>query len=391
MLAGVRVLDFGRYVAGPWCAAMLGDHGADVIRIEKREGSEDRHVMPVTEDGSGALFLQCNRNKRSMTLNLSDPGARDIVARLVASADVVIANLPRQALEAAGLDFASLSRLQPDIVSCAVSAFGDSGPLQAAVGFDGVAQAMSGAPYLSGTHGIPHRAQVNWVDFGTAAHCAFAIMLALMERQRTGKGQEISSSLLANALAFGNCMLMEQALTGIDRPPLGNRSASSAPTDIFQTLDGAILTQVVSNPLFRRWTRIVGREEWLDDDRFRDDRARGEHGEVLCAEMARWCATRTTEAALAILNEQKIPASPVLTPQQALDHPQVAAIAPFYMVADGDTGRHAPIAKAPFALNGQVPPLRSPAPALGAHTDEILGSLGYSAAEIAGFRDSKVV
>ena len=168
VLEGVRVLDFGRYIAGPYCACLLGDMGADVIRVEKTHGSEDRWVAPIAEGGEGGLFMQVNRNKRGLTLNPMKPEGRDVVRRLAATADVVVANLPDPALTAMGLDYTSLAAVKPDIILTSVSAFGAGGPSSEKVGFDGIGQAMSGAMYLSGRPGEPTKSYVPYVDFTTA-------------------------------------------------------------------------------------------------------------------------------------------------------------------------------------------------------------------------------
>ena len=187
-LTGIRVLDFGRYIAGPYCAALLADYGADVIRIEAPGGNDDRYTVPVAEDGSGAMFMQMNRAKRGLTLKPGSPEGREIVRRLVETADVVIANLPHDVLVKLGLDYDSLSAINPRIILATASAFGSEGPLASRVGFDAVGQAMSGTVHLTGTPDQPYRAQVNYVDFGTALHCAFGIMLALRTREATGEG-----------------------------------------------------------------------------------------------------------------------------------------------------------------------------------------------------------
>ena len=152
VLKGIKVLDFGRYIAGPFCATLLGDLGAEVIRIEKVDGSEDRFLSPITDEGDGALFLQLARNKQSMTLNPMKPEGREIVKKLVATADVVVANLPPDTLEALGLDYESLATIKPDIILTMISAFGRGGPYSNRVGFDGLGQAMSGNMYLSLIH-----------------------------------------------------------------------------------------------------------------------------------------------------------------------------------------------------------------------------------------------
>jgi crotonobetainyl-CoA:carnitine CoA-transferase CaiB-like acyl-CoA transferase len=212
LLDGVRILDFGRYIAAPWCAALLGDLGAEVIRIEKRTGGEDRTLMPVTSDGDGALFLQVGRNKRGMTLDPRTEDGREIVRRLVASADVVVVNLPPSGLRSLGLDYESVRRIRPDIILTTVTAYGNGGPQSDRVGFDGVAQALSGAMHLTGPADRPMKAIVSYADFGTATLAALGTLAALMHRERTGEGQHVDGSLLATALTFSNASLIEQAV-----------------------------------------------------------------------------------------------------------------------------------------------------------------------------------
>ena len=281
VLDGVRVLDFGRYIAGPFCAALLADLGADVVRVEKVRGGEDRFLVPLTPAGDGALFMQVNRNKRGMTLNPLKPEGRAVLSRLVEGADVVVANLPDPALRALGLDHASLAAVNDRVVLTSVSAFGAGGPYSDKVGFDGVGQAMSGSMYLSGQPGQPTKSYVPWVDFATALSATVGTLAALMARERTGRGQEVRGSLLGAALTVANAALIEQAVHAPDRVASLNRSQVSAPSDTHRTRDGWILVQTIGQPLFEKWAALVGVPEWVDDPRFRDDMARGDHGEVI--------------------------------------------------------------------------------------------------------------
>ena len=289
VLDGIRVLDFGRYIAGPFCAALLGDLGAEVIRIERIGGGEDRSFIPVGagEDGGGAMFLAMNRNKLGMTLDPAAPKGREIVRKLVATADVVVANLPPAVLRSLELDLDSLRRTKPDIILTTVTGFGAGGPLSHKHGFDGIGQAMSGAVYLSGFPEQPIASKVPWVDFGTACLSAFGTMAALYERGKTGTGQKVEGALLRTAVAFANSLLIEQALTQANRVATVNRGFNSAPADYFRTKDGWIVATVIGQPMFRRWCRMIGEEDWLADPRFADDQARAEHGEIISARMAR--------------------------------------------------------------------------------------------------------
>jgi crotonobetainyl-CoA:carnitine CoA-transferase CaiB-like acyl-CoA transferase len=390
-LKGIRVLDFGRYIAGPYCAALLADYGADVIRIEAPGGNDDRFTVPVADDGSGAMFLQMNRGKRCLTLKPGSTEGRKIVRQLVETADVVVANLPHDALTKLGLDFASLSAINPRIILATASAFGSEGPLAQNVGFDAVGQAMSGAVHLTGTPDQPYRAQVNYVDFGTALHTAFGVMLALRERETTGKGQCVSGSLLGTALTFSNALAIDHALNGIERQPIGNRSYSSAPTDIFRTRDGWIVTQIVGGGIFARWANLVGRPDLIDDPRYASDILRGDNGEALSTIMQTWCIARSSADAIAELGAARVPAAPVLRAAEALAQPQVAAMGLIEPADYPGTPSGAPVIRAPISLSGSDKVASMRAPQVGEHSDAILADLGYDAAEIAALRAANII
>jgi crotonobetainyl-CoA:carnitine CoA-transferase CaiB-like acyl-CoA transferase len=391
VLEGIRVLDFGRFIAGPYCACLLGDLGADVIRVEKREGSEDRWTTPLAGDGAGALFLQVNRNKRGITLDPMTEAGREIVRDLVATADVVVANLPPQTLAQMGLDYATLRETKPDVVLTTVSAFGHGGPWSHRVGFDGVAQAMSGAMYLTGHPEEPMRLAYPWVDFTTAILSAFGTLAALMERRGSGRGQQVEGSLLMSAVTVGNAALMEQGVIARDRVATGNRSQTAAPSDCFRTRDGWVMVVTIGQPLFERWVRLVGVSDWLEDPRFRDDISRGDHGEIISARMASWCAERTTEACLAELEGARIPAAPVLSPQEALDHEHIRAMRFMLPVDYPGLPRSAPVADTPIRLSATPGGIRRRAPTLGEHTEEVLAEIGYDAHAVARLREAGVV
>ena len=391
VLAGIRVLDFGRYIAGPYCAALLGDLGADVIRIERRGGGEDRTVAPIGDDDVGAMFVVMNRNKRGMTLDPAAPEGRAIVKKLVATADVVVANLPPDVLRSLDLDLDSLRRVKADIILTTVTAFGAGGPWSHKHGFDGVAQTMCGSAYLTGTPDQPMRAAVAWVDCGTASLAALGTLAALMERQKTGRGQKVEGALLRTAVAYNNPTLVEQQVIKADRVATMNRGQTSAPSDIFRTKDGWIIAYAIGNPMYRRWAKLMGEEQWLTDPRFKDDRSRGDHGELVSTRMSAWCAQRTTAQALAECEAAKVPAAPLYSPQEALED---AHIRQAELLVDRDypgLARPAPIAPTPVDLSETPGTYRRAAPKLGEHTDEILRELGYDAATIAELRRKEVV
>ncbi len=391
VLEGVRVLDFGRYIAGPFCATLLAEMGADVIRIEKTAGSEDRFVQPVSENGPGATFLQLGRNKRGLTLNPRTPGGAEIVRRLVRTADVVVANLPPPTLAVMGIDYDSLKAQRPDIILTTTSGFGRVGPMSDRVGFDGIGQAMNGAMYLSGWPDEPMRAFLPYIDFGTALYSAFGTMAALMHRAKTGEGQTVETSLLGTALSFNHPTVIEQALRAPNRTATGNRGQTSAPTDAFQTADGWLLVQTVGNPLYARWARLMGEEHWLSDPRFATDEARGDNRDTICERMAEWTGQRTTEECVAALEAARIPSAPVLTPQDILEHDHIRAMALMRPVTFPGVADPVPLLRLPLHLSATPGAIRHRAPTLGEHTDSILDELGYGTGEIVALRRDGVI
>jgi crotonobetainyl-CoA:carnitine CoA-transferase CaiB-like acyl-CoA transferase len=391
VLEGIRVLDFGRYIAGPFCATMMADLGAEVIRIEKLDGSEDRYTSSIAEGGEGGTFLQMGRNKFGFTLNPMKKEAKEVLKRLVKTADVVVANLPLPTLTDMGIDYTSLKAIKPDIILTHISAFGNTGPYSERVGYDVLGQAMSGAMYLCGNGDAPMRTQVPYVDFGTAMMAAFGTMAALMERKRTGKGQIVEASLFTTGLTFNNNLLMEQAVLDLNRTAQGNRAFHHAPSDAYKTKDGWIVTMVVGNPLFERWAKLMGEAEWLTDPRFSTDTLRGKHGELISERMSRWCAERTTDQAVTELEKARVPAGPVLSPAQVLADPHVAAREIFKKIEYPGLPKPAPVADTPVKLSETPGGIRKRAPTLGEHTDSILQQLGFDAAEIGALHKARAV
>ena len=391
VLEGIRVLDFGRYIAGPFCGTMLGDLGAEVIRIEKLEGSEDRWVTPVVEGGEGAMFLQMGRNKLGLTLNPMKPAGREIVKKLVAISDVVIANLPYEDLQKMGIDYDTISAINPRIILATTSTFGSEGPYATRVGFDTIGQAMSGAMFLSGDGKVPTRMNAPFVDFGTALLNTVGVLAALIDRARSGKGQKVETALLRTAINITNSHLIEQAMLSLNRIATLNRGFTAGPSDTFKCKDGWIYAMAIGQPLFVRWCKVMGNDALVQDPRFKDDLARGDNGEALSAIMQTWCDTRTTAEALAALESNRIPAGPVYTPQQALDDKHVKDAKFMHPMDFPGAANPVPVLQEPVKLSRTPLTIRRRAPALGEHTDQILLELGYDAAQIRKLREDRVV
>lgn len=396
VLEGIRVLDFGRYIAGPFCGCMLGELGADVIRIEKVDGSEDRFTTPVGvgPDGEGAVgagYLHLNRNKRGIALDPMKPDGRDLVKRLVATADVVIANSPVDTLKSMGIDFDSLKAIKPDIILAMSSAFGEDGPYAQRVGFDGIAQAMCGNMHLSGHPDEPMKSWVPWADFGTALSTTVAVMAALMHRERTGRGQCVEGTLLATALACNNASLIEEAVLGIGRVGSGNRGQTGGPADVFRCTDGWILVRVVGRPLFVRWANLMGEDHWLSDPRFERDIDRGNNSTVISRRMQDWCEGRSCAEVVGILESARIPCAQIYDAATALADPHVVEGGFFKDVAYPGVPKKFPVMARMFRMSDCDVGSDRRAPLLGEHTEDILSHIGIDADRLAELRAKRVV
>ncbi len=382
VLEGVKVLDFGRYIAGPFCGALLADYGAEVIRIERVNGSEDRYVTPVSEDGQGAMFLQLNRNKLGLTLNPTKEKGQEIVKKLVQKSDIVIANLPEQTLKSMGLDYEELKEINPGIILTSNTAFGTTGPYAERVGFDGVAQAMSGAMDMTGEPEQPTKAYAPYVDFCSASLAAFGTLLAYLEKQKTGKGQRVQTSLLQTALTTTNSLLIEQEILNINRVASLNRAQTSGPSDTFKTKDGWILVQTVGGPLFERWVNLMGEKDWLEDKRFKDDLSRGENGHLISERMSEWCAERTSKEAIMELEGSRIPVGEVLKASETLKEEHILKKGSFVKLNYPTMDKEYSVVGPAVELSENPGVIKSRSPQLGEHNEEILSGLGYSQDEI---------
>ena len=391
VLEDIRVLDLGRYIAGPYCAALLAEFGADVIRVDRVGGSDDRLILPVSDEGEGAQFLQCNRNKRSITLEIDKPQGQEVLRDLIRRSDVIIANMPPRVLASLGLDYESLRKIRPDVILTASTAFGTAPAVRDRVAFDGVAQCISSAVHLAGMPDHPAKAMVPMVDFPTALSCALGTMLALYERKTSGMGQEVGVSLLQTALTISSANLIEEAVLQVDRKATLNRAPHYAPSDIFRAKDGWLIAQVIGPGMFKRWTRLVGRPELADDPRFQDDLDRGRHGEFFSDIMNEWCGQYTRAEALARLEEARIPAGSVNSPREVLRDEVIRAADPFHEVDYPGVKVPVPVVKAPVFLSRTPSSIERRPPRLGEHTDEILREIGYAPERIARLREQGIV
>ena len=390
VLRNVRVLDFGKFVAAPSATWLLSNMGADVLKMEPVGGSPDREPFRISDELDGAGFLQLHSNKRSMCLDTASPAGREALQKLLAISDVVVLGAPASTLKRQGLDYQTLSAINPRLIYLNISAFTSQGPRANDIGFDGIGQVMSGSTYMSGFGDTPTRSFCSFIDVSTGIYAAFAIACALLDREKTGKGHSLETSLMTSGYAIMSWLLVEQAATQRNRSRTGNRAQSSGPSDIFRTRDGWIVVQVLGDGMFAKVARLVGHAEWIDDARFKTDNDRAENGAALSEGVAAWCARYTNVEALTLLREARLPGAPVNSLQEALDEPQLAALG--LMQSVDHPGRSSlQLMKAPIMVDGQFAPLRTRPPLSGEHTNAVLSELGYAPAQIDAMRAAKAI
>jgi crotonobetainyl-CoA:carnitine CoA-transferase CaiB-like acyl-CoA transferase len=381
-LTGVRVLDLSRVLAGPWCTQILGDLGAEVIKIERPGDGDDTRAWgpPFVQTSSdpaarpmSAYFISANRGKRSVTIDFSTPEGAALVQDMAKTADVVVENFKVGSLKRAGLDYASLSAINPRLVYCSVTGFGQTGPHQHRAGYDLLAQAMGGLMSLTGE---PDRAPMKSgpavADIQTGLYATIGILAALRERDQSGKGQHIDVCLLDTQIATLAHLATNCLASGASPKRWGNAHPTIVPYQSFATADGHIVVAVGNDGQFTRFAAIIGRPDIAHDRRFAKNSGRIENRTELIAIIAEALVQKPANLWLAALEDAGIPAAPINTVAQALADPQVAArhLVTRYDGADG--GRPIDTVANPIQLSRTPIPIGTPPPDLGTSTDDVL-------------------
>jgi len=393
-LKGIRVLDFSRMLAGPYCSELLAQMGAEVIRIERPGGELDRTSgIPAGDTTWAFFFLHTACNKKCITLNLQSDKGKEITRELVKRSDVLLHNLPPAAAKTTGLEYETIKEINPAIIFAALTGFGQSGPYKNKLAFDVILQAMTGAMSLTGfPDKPPTRSVVSYIDLGTGILTALGIVTALFHRERTGKGQMVDTALIDTATSFiaSHGLVSEYNLFQSHRLRLGNSSFWTL-ADCFKAKDGWIFFYINFDSDWRRITKLMGREELAEDPRFNTDYLRFTNRHLIQPMISEWIAEKTVEEATGLLEQIRIPCGAVNTIGDIIDDPQVKAREMLVEVEYPGIGKLSP-AGVPIKFSETPGKVDKRPPLLGEHNEEIYGSLlGFSPDKLSQLQEEGVI
>jgi CoA:oxalate CoA-transferase len=391
-LGGLKVLDFTRVFAGPYCTMMLADLGADVIKIERPgSGDDSRNFMPLKNKESG-YFIYLNRNKKSITIDLQTEEGKSIALKLARHVDVVVENFSPGTMKKLGLGYADIRKVNPEIVYASISGFGQTGPLSKKVAYDPVAQAMGG---LMGVTGYPDRPPVkvgsSIADANAGIHCAFAIMAAMYYKQQTGKGQYIDISLLDTVFSILENHVVQYTMLGNISQRLGNGSMTSYPFDTFKTKDDYVVIASSNDKIFCRLAHAMKLDELVTDIRFKTNEARVAHETELKTIIEKWSGQYLTSEIVELLDREKVPVAPILTMKEVIEQPQIRERDMLVEIDHPVAGRFC-IPNTPIKLSVTPGGIRTTAPLLGQDTETVLKEiLGLTSSEVDSLKRMHVI
>ena len=415
-LSHLKVLDLSRVLAGPWCTQMLADLGADVIKVERPGAGDDtRHWgPPFLQDAHGhdttdaTYFTACNRNKRAITLDMAQPDGQALIRQMAAQSDVLVENFKVGGLKQYGLDYASLKAINPRLIYCSVTGFGQNGPYAERAGYDLMIQAMSGLMSITGQAdgtpgGGPMRIGVALIDILTGIYASSAILAAIEARHTSGVGQHIDMALLDVGMAVLGNQAAGYLNTGKIPQRQGNTHPSLAPYQTFETSDGAMLLAIGNDGQFARFCQTAGQPQWAQDPRFASNTLRVQNREALVGLMLPVTRSRSTVQWISLLEDKAVPCGPINDLAQAFADPQVQARGlvikqPLALADKAEIAINGVVTKgivktvaSPLRLADTPPVLHRPPPALGEHTDEVLAELGLTGPQISDLRQRGII
>lgn len=390
-LDNIKVLDLTRTLAGPFCTMMMGDMGADVVKIEEpAQGDETRHWMPFWNEES-TQFLTFNRNKRSLTVNLKEPEGVQIVRDLAADADVIIESFRAGALERMGLGYEEINKTNPGIVYCSISGYGRTGPMAEMPGYDLIIQAYSGLMNLTGDpDGLPLRVGFSLVDLFAGMMAYGSVVTALHQRYSTGNGQWIEASLLDGQVAALSYHATAYLGTGVEPKRMGSGHPSLVPYQSFASSNGYFILGCANQGLWERFCHGIGRADFLEDPRFATNTDRVKHRDECVGALAEIFRTETTEHWVSLIAKSGVPCGPINKVSEVVNDPQVLAR---NMIAEIEHPNvpDLKIPNSPLKLSDSPSSVRRPPPLLGQHNEEVLQGSGYTPDQIADLRDRGVI
>lgn len=391
-LKGVRVIDCSRVLAGPYAAMVLGDLGADVIKVERPgRGDDTRAWGPPFAGGESAYYLSINRNKRSMTLNLKSPEGKAILKQLVAEADVLIENFKTGDFDRMGIGYEALREVNPGLIYCSITGYGTTGPYASKPGYDFMLQAEGGIMSITGpADGEPYKVGVAIVDVTAGLYAANAIQAALRYKEKTGKGQKVEVSLFESQIAWLINVASAYLVSGEQPKRYGNAHPNIVPYETFPTADGYIAAGAGNDAQFARFCKVLGLEDLPDDPRFKTNADRVNNRHVLIPLLRERFRTRKTDEWIAALEAASIPCAPINTLDRVFAHPQTRAREMLVEVEHPTIGQLKMVGL-PYKLSGTPLGIYRHPPLLGEHTDEVLGELGYSPADIEDLRARGII
>lgn len=393
-LAGIKVIDLSNHLAGPYASVIMADMGAEVIRIEQVGGDFDRRFGYSLSTGDSASFVCRARNKKSITLNLRFPEGLEILRKLVRISDVLLENFGPATRESLNIEYESLKQINPELIMASISAYGSWGPSKNKIGFDPIAQAACSSMSFNGFSDDerPVRAAVPWVDYSTALHACVGILLALWHREKTGKGQHIDVSLYDTAVNLVGMqgVFVDYLVHGVLREKLGNASFYTY-ADAFRAKDGWIFVHLGRNTIWQRFVKLIGREELGSDPRFSDDARRVENRNLIENLVKPWVADRRVDEIADLLEKARVPCQKINTIPETLADPHLRARDMLLEMEYVDDVK-VPIPGIVIKLSESPGKIRSRAPLLGEHNEEIIGErLGYSKEEISRLKKMKII
>ncbi|MFC1973775.1 CaiB/BaiF CoA transferase family protein [Chloroflexota bacterium] len=392
LLTGIRILDFSRYKAGPYCGMLLADMGAEVIRVERPEGEDDRFLGPFAPNGESMYLMFTCRNKKCITLNLQSEKGREVLIELVKKTDVVLESLGLKVKKKFGLDYESLKAVNPSIIAVSISGFGNSGPYARRLSFDPIAQAIAGIMNINGYPDIPPlKTGVNMVDFNAGVYAALGTMYALYHRQKTGQGQEVDIALLDVAITFLESIIAEYKVLGKVRQRLGNRAMYIYPCDSFKAKDGYVYIAIGGNALWNRFLKTLDRKDLVEHPNFNSDAQRVANQELIAPIINKWVEDKTVDHVVGKLVASDIPCGRVNTIPEVADDPQIRAREMLVNIDHPGIGP-VPLTGVPVKMSLTPGEIETPAPNLGEHNENVYhGLLGYSQEKMSTLMAEKVI